>query len=152
MRRGVRRRGTYTRRLAGARELVHRGPTDGGGGGHVRSNYVCVGWRNSEISSPIAVNTPLLLGGQVFRVGEVLCNLAWLEVFPTSRLHLGHCGHGWKCSPPPASTSGTVANRYSVEWRWKGPGSAPCRNYRLFSSASIILYPLVTQFTPIIVR
>ena len=28
MRRGVRPRGTYTRRLAGVRELVHRGPTD----------------------------------------------------------------------------------------------------------------------------
>ena len=26
--RGVRRRGTYTRRLAGVRELVHMGPTD----------------------------------------------------------------------------------------------------------------------------
>ena len=31
MGRGVRRRGTYTRRLAGVRELVHRGPTDEGG-------------------------------------------------------------------------------------------------------------------------
>ena len=31
MRRGVRPRGTYTRRLAGVRELVHMGPTDGGG-------------------------------------------------------------------------------------------------------------------------